>query len=49
MSIYTCDNCGKKTKDHYTYGDRLLCDKCLSDEEDKAENAYDVAKDEGKI
>ena len=49
MNIYTCDNCGEKTKDHYIYGDQLLCDKCYSDEMNRLENAYDVARDEGRI
>ena len=49
MNIYTCDKCEKKTKNHYTYGDQLLCEKCFSDEKDKAENAYDVARDEGRV
>ena len=42
-----CEECGKLTDKTYAVGDRSLCLECVDEWEARAENAFDVARDEG--
>lgn len=44
-----CDICGKKAKTTTAIDDLAYCDKCRDEAEAAAENAYDVAREEGRI
>lgn len=46
---YTCDKCEKKTTKIYGFNDEVNCEDCFNEIIDRAENAYDSAREEGLI
>ena len=52
MNKYYCEHCDKEIKkgeETYNVNDEAYCESCFNDATDRAENAYDNAREEGRI
>ena len=50
ISEYLCTQCDKKQAKLHTMGDdQAFCNDCFEDAEARVENAFDVAREEGRI